>query len=329
MKKAPKGKSKSTKKASDSEKKASKGKSKSAKKASDSEKKASKAKSKSAEKASKAKSKSAKKASAAKSKAAKKASKKEAKASNDGIQSELNKMGSDEKSGKAGKSGKTKKSPSIPQSTNTVVPTPCCSICAADFLPAPDSATMQDNENFMDPDPKVGWTSSKDEPVPCCQICDSSHYPMLDYSKKLETRTSSAFIQINDPNHENILQKLETFVTSTSKSKTERIISENFKRAKKQVEALKKKKVTGGSETASTPYLDLHRCSKIHGDKSKAMTCVMCPAESPSNSYFSDPRSNNYQEAMRDPQRDSNMDQRNPVNFRKYPSRGINGLPRL
>lgn len=301
-----------------SEKKTSKAKSKSAKKASDSEKKASKAKSKSA-----------KKASAAKSKAAKKASKKEAKASNDGIQSELNKIGSDKKSGKGGKAGKTKTSPSIPQSTNTIVPAPCCSICAADFLPAPDSATMQDNENFMDPDPKVGWTRSKDEPVPCCQICDSSHYPMLDYSKKLETRTSSAFIQINDPNYDNILQKLEKFVTSTSKSKTDRIMSENLKRAKKQVEALKKKKVTGGSKSASTPYLDSHHCSKIHGDKSKAMTCVMCPAESPSNSYFSDPRSNNYQEAMRDPQRDSNMNQRNPVNFRKYPSRGINGLPRL
>ena len=59
------------------------------------------------------------------------------------------------KAGKAGKAGKTKKSPALAQSTNTIAPTPCCSICAADFLPAPDSATMQDRENFMDPDPKV------------------------------------------------------------------------------------------------------------------------------------------------------------------------------
>ena len=94
---------------------------------------------------------------------------------------------------------------------------------------------MQDRENFVDPDPKVGWIHSKDEPVPCCKICESSHYPNLDYSKSLETRTSPAFIQINNPYEEDIGKKLEKFVTSTSKSKVDRIMSESLKRRAKLI----------------------------------------------------------------------------------------------
>ena len=341
---------KATKKESKSTKKGSKTESKSAKKGSKNEKKASKAKSKSAKKASKAKSKSAKKASKAKSKAAKKASKDQKKASaakskadkkaskkaaksvNDEVQLAIDKASGGKKAGKAGKAGKTKKSPALAQSTNTIAPTPCCSICAADFLPAPDSATMQDRENFMNPDPKLGWIYGKDEPVPCCKVCDSSHYPNLDYSEVLDTRTSQAFIEINSPEEKNILKDLEKsldkFVTSTSKSKTDRIMSENAKRTRK-LRKMMKKKAEGGGKGASIPYLDSHHCSKIHGDKSKTMTCVMCPAEPPSSFYFSDPRGTKYQEAMSDPQRESNLKHPNPNNFRSYSPRNINGLLRL
>ena len=251
MKKSFESKIKVCKKRFDSEKKASK-KIKICKK-SFCKRKPRKAKSKAAKKASKDQ----KKASAAKSKAAKKASKKAAKSVNDEIQLAIDKASGGKKAGKAGKAGKTKKSPALPQSTNTIAPTPCCSICAADFLPAPDSATMQDRENFMNPDPKLGWIYGKDEPVPCCKVCDSSHYPNLDYSKILDTRTSQAFIQINSPKQKNILKdlekSLEKFVTSTSKSKTDRIMSENLKRTKKLRKSLMKRKLREGAKALVYP----------------------------------------------------------------------------
>ena len=56
----------------------------------------------------------------------------------------------------------------------------------------------------MNPDPKLGWIYGKDEPVPCCKVCDSSHYPNLDYSEVLDTRTSQAFIQITSETKEYI-----------------------------------------------------------------------------------------------------------------------------
>ena len=127
---------------------------------------------------------------------------------------------------------------------------------------------MQDRENFMDPDPKVGWIHSKDEPVPCCKICESSHYPNLDYSNSIETRTPPAFIQINNPYEEDIGKKLEKFVTSTSKSKTDRIMSENAKRTRK-LRKMMKKKAEGGGKGARIPYLDSHHCNRIPEGKSK------------------------------------------------------------